>query len=160
MTHITLLEHQYIGWELVEGTDRRTLLQILPFSEMWRHLFGRQLPTLCRTLPACTATVKLFCSENRGERFLRNYDNCTASYPGIQHSELPPTHKILFNITASMPWTVRGSNPGGGEIFRTRPDRPWGPPSLYNCYRVFPGEKGPGRDVHHPSRLAPKLKKE
>jgi hypothetical protein len=30
-------------------------------------------------------------------------------------------------------WTVRGSNPGGGEIFRTCPDRPWGLPSLlYN----------------------------
>ena len=28
-----------------------------------------------------------------------------------------------------------------GKIFRTRPDRPWGPPSLlYNGYRVFPGE--------------------
>ena len=27
-------------------------------------------------------------------------------------------------------WTVRGSNPGGGEIFRTRSDRHWGPPSL------------------------------
>jgi len=27
-----------------------------------------------------------------------------------------------------------------GEIFRTSPDRPWGPPSLlYNGYRVFPG---------------------
>jgi hypothetical protein len=26
--------------------------------------------------------------------------------------------------------TVRGSNPGGGEIFHTHPDRPWGPPSL------------------------------
>ena len=39
-------------------------------------------------------------------------------------------------------WTVRGPNPGGGEIFRTRPDRPWGPPSLlYNVYRVFPGGK-------------------
>ena len=26
------------------------------------------------------------------------------------------------------------------EIFRTCPDRPWGPPSLlYNGYRVFPG---------------------
>jgi len=26
-----------------------------------------------------------------------------------------------------------------GEIFRTSPDRPWGPPSLlYNGYRVFP----------------------
>jgi hypothetical protein len=40
-----------------------------------------------------------------------------------------------------------GSNPGGGEIFRTRPDRPWGPPShLYNGYRVFPGGKD-GRSV-------------
>jgi hypothetical protein len=27
-------------------------------------------------------------------------------------------------------WTVRGSNPGGGEIFRTRPDRSRGPPFL------------------------------
>ena len=46
-------------------------------------------------------------------------------------------------------WTVRGSNPGGGKIFRTCPDRPWGPPSLlYNGYRVFPGSKErPGRDA-------------
>ena len=30
----------------------------------------------------------------------------------------------------------------GGGIFRTFPDRPWGPPSLlYNGYRVFPGGK-------------------
>jgi hypothetical protein len=36
-------------------------------------------------------------------------------------------------------------NPGGGEIFSTRPDRPWGPPSLlYNVYRVFPGGKAAG----------------
>jgi hypothetical protein len=36
-------------------------------------------------------------------------------------------------------------NPGGGEIFRTRPDRPWGPPSLlYSGYRVFPGGKAAG----------------
>jgi hypothetical protein len=36
-----------------------------------------------------------------------------------------------------------------GEIFRTWPDRPWGPPSLlYNGYRVFPGGKErPGRDA-------------
>ena len=41
------------------------------------------------------------------------------------------------------------SNPGGGEIFRTCPDRPWGPPSLlYSGYRVFPGGKErPGRDA-------------
>jgi len=42
-----------------------------------------------------------------------------------------------------------GSNPGGGEIFCTCPDRPWGPPSLlYNRYQVFPGGKErPGRDA-------------
>jgi len=35
-----------------------------------------------------------------------------------------------------------------GEIFRTCPDRLWGPPSLlYNGYRVFPaGKERPGRD--------------
>ena len=39
-------------------------------------------------------------------------------------------------------WTVRGSNPGGGEIFYTCLDRLWGPTSLlYNGYRVFPGGK-------------------
>jgi len=33
----------------------------------------------------------------------------------------------------------------GGEIFRTRPHRPWGPPSLLcNGYRVFPGGKAAG----------------
>ena len=36
-----------------------------------------------------------------------------------------------------------------GEISRTSPDRPWGPPSLlYNGYRVFPGGKvRPGGDA-------------
>jgi hypothetical protein len=36
-----------------------------------------------------------------------------------------------------------------GEIFRTCPDRPWGPPTLlYNGYRVFSGGKErPGRDA-------------
>ena len=32
--------------------------------------------------------------------------------------------------------------PVGGGLFRQRPDRPWGSPSLlYNVYRVFPGGK-------------------
>jgi len=35
---------------------------------------------------------------------------------------------------------------GGGQILHTRPDQPWGPPSLlYNGYWVsFPGVKRPG----------------
>jgi hypothetical protein len=50
-----------------------------------------------------------------------------------------------------------GSNSGGGEIFRTHPDRPWGLPSLlYNGYRVFTGGKAVGVCVDHPPHLAPK----
>ena len=42
-------------------------------------------------------------------------------------------------------WTVRRSNQSGGEIFRTRPDRPWSLPSLlYKGYLVFPGGKAAG----------------
>jgi hypothetical protein len=45
------------------------------------------------------------------------------------------------SVSIATGWTFQGSNPGGGEIFRTRPDRSLGPPSfLYNGYRVFPGE--------------------
>jgi hypothetical protein len=42
--------------------------------------------------------------------------------------------------------------PVGGKNFRTRPDRPWGPPTLlYNRYRVsFPDVKRTGRGVNHP----------
>ena len=41
--------------------------------------------------------------------------------------------------------TVRGSNPGGGEIFRTRPDRPWGLQDLlHNGYQFLPGGKAVG----------------
>ena len=56
-------------------------------------------------------------------------------------------------------WTVRGSKFGVGEYLRTRPDRPWVPPSLLdNGYRVsFPGVKRPERGVDHPPHLAPRL---
>jgi hypothetical protein len=49
-------------------------------------------------------------------------------------------------------WTIRRSNSGRGEIFRIRPDRPWGPPSLlYNgCQFSFSQVKRPGRGVDHP----------
>jgi hypothetical protein len=53
----------------------------------------------------------------------------------------------VMGRVAQSGWTVRGSkkNTGGGEIFRTRPDRHWGPPSLlYNGYRVFTGGKADG----------------
>ena len=47
-----------------------------------------------------------------------------------------------------------------GKILRTRPDRPWGPPSLlHNGYWVsFPGVKRPERGVDHLPHLAPRFK--
>jgi hypothetical protein len=45
-------------------------------------------------------------------------------------------------LIEAMGWTVRGLNPGGGEIFLTRPDCPWRQPSLmYSGYQVFAGGK-------------------
>ena len=57
-------------------------------------------------------------------------------------------------------WTVRGSNPGRGDIFCSRSGRPWGPPSLlYNGYRVFfLGVKGPWRSVDHPHQSSADVK--
>ena len=56
---------------------------------------------------------------------------------------------------------ARGSTLGGSEIFRTRPDWPWVPPSLlYNGYRVFPGSKAAWASFHHPPPSRVMLKKE
>jgi hypothetical protein len=56
-------------------------------------------------------------------------------------------------------WKGQGSNLDGGKIFRARPERPWGPPSLlYNVYRVsFPGIKRPWRGVDHPPTSSAKV---
>jgi hypothetical protein len=63
-----------------------------------------------------------------------------------------PTDAILRGQDSSVSIAIRygldgpGSNPGGGEISRTRrPYRTCGPPSLlYNGYRFFPGGKAAG----------------
>ena len=49
---------------------------------------------------------------------------------------------------------------GGGEIFRTHPDRPWGPPSLlYGGYRVsFPEVKWLELGVSHPPPSSTEVK--
>jgi len=50
---------------------------------------------------------------------------------------------VVLRLTEA--WTVRESIPGGDEIYRTRPDRPWDPFSLLNNgYRVVPGGKAVG----------------
>ena len=58
----------------------------------------------------------------------------------------------MYNKRTRSGSTVRGLNPGVGETFCTRPDRPWDPPSLlYNGYPVsFLAAKRQGRGVNHP----------
>ena len=75
------------------------------------------------------------------------------------HIDSPNIYRLVFCITVGRGsqsvqqldtgWQVWGSNPGGGEIFRTCPDQPWDPPNLlYNGYRFFPeGKERPGRDA-------------
>jgi len=46
-----------------------------------------------------------------------------------------------------------------GEIFRTRPDWPWGPTSLlHNGYRFFLGVKRLGLGVNHPPSSSAEVK--
>ena len=57
--------------------------------------------------------------------------------------------KVLLDSAVRIATSYGLDGPGieslWGEIFRTRPDRPWGPPSLQcNGYRVFPGGKAAG----------------
>ena len=48
-------------------------------------------------------------------------------------------------------WTVRGSNTGRDEIFRTCPDRRWGSSNLHTGYHFcFPGVERTGCDINHP----------
>jgi hypothetical protein len=55
---------------------------------------------------------------------------------------------------------MQGSNPGGGEVFRTRPDRSWGPPSVLGAIGTgtFPGVKRPGCDVDQPPPSSAEVK--
>jgi hypothetical protein len=54
---------------------------------------------------------------------------------------------------------VQRSKPGGGEFYRTRPERPWCPPSLYTMGTgSFLWVKRPGRGVDHPPPSSSEVK--
>jgi hypothetical protein len=103
--------------------------------------------------PAKKKTLSHLIPQNKGSTFIR--EHCIF----LPHYTASHSQRRWSSVTA-----VRTShlaqNPGGAEIFRTRPDRPWGPPNLlYNGYRVsFPGVKRQGRGVDHPPPSSAEVK--
>ena len=85
-------------------------------------------------------------------------------YPNNFINRFPGNNWIVQSVQRlATGWTFRGSNPGGDEIFRTCPGRPWEPPGLlYNGYRVFPaGIVWSGRDADSsPSSSAVVMKRQ
>ena len=72
-------------------------------------------------------------------RVLRPKNDCVKSFSYLSQNVGRVDQSVKRLATG---WKVRGSNPGGSEIFRTCPYRPWGPLSLlYKGYRVFPEVK-------------------
>ena len=91
--------------------------------------------------------------------------DCTANFNSIIHRQSQSYYQSIsgthcYSFVTSFPSSpgklsrysdsLRAGRSGdhipvGGKIFRTLPDRPWGPLSLlYNGYRVFPGRKEAG----------------
>jgi len=79
----------------------------------------------------------------------------------VTHWSPPPPPPTTTTTTTSVHLCFLGATyhliPVGGEIFRTCPDRPSGPPSLlHNGYQAFPGVKErPGRDADPSPLLVP-----
>jgi hypothetical protein len=73
---------------------------------------------------------------------------------------LPRLQTGYFLNQLATGWTVWGSNPGGGKIFHTHPDRAWGPPSLlHSGYQIsFSGLKWPRHGVDHPPLASAEVK--
>ena len=118
------------------------------------------LPPLIATVLIGLKTAALPTIANAHSRSQSNVDQLldwptsisrsTAHIPGCDSS---------VGITTRCGLGGGGSNPDG-EIFRTRSDGPWGPPSLLcNGYRVcLPGVKRPERGVYHPPLSSDEVK--
>ena len=106
-------------------------------------------------LTKCHLTFAVSCN-SRPVLLFRTYSNCFGrSWPSVREIhwlfyELHNTHLSVSRDSSVGIATSYGLDSPDiesrfGEIFRTRPDRPWGLPSLlYNGYRVIPGGKAAG----------------
>ena len=106
-------------------------------------------------------TIWVFCSVVNGGAILNDVTAVSVAKYG-KNTNVWRLRRYHLHRRLATGWTVRGSNLGGGEIFRTCPDRPWDPHSLlYNGYRVFPrGEERPERNTDSSPHSNDVVKKE
>jgi hypothetical protein len=102
----------------------------------------------------------LGCMQTGHDRSLPNSFGIIINYRLFENNLNPWRMRVLESIFEDRDSSVGildcpgiESRVGGSEIFRTRPDRPSGPPSLlYVRYRVpFPGVKWRGRGINPPT---------
>ena len=123
--------------------------------------------TLGSSPPAlCSSIIHFVLTEGKGCRMLRSvYSTLEIAVKRREILLLAPglfISKLYVVCSESLRAGRSGDRipVGGGEIFRTRPDRTCGPPSLlHNGYRVsFPEVKRSGRVVDHPHRTSAEVK--
>ena len=70
----------------------------------------------------------------------QKFETLRAIQPSLQGTPRHGAGTAQSVLRLDTGWKVRRLKPGGGQIFCTRPDRPWGAHSLlHNAYHDFPG---------------------
>jgi len=132
--------HCGVAWRLLPSAVRKWLVFLCS------SIVATYSWSTCFELTAALISRRL--SKWRRPRTSRQHPSKSLPSSNLWSSSYPIVGRVAQSVLRlATGWTVRGSNPVGGEIFRTCTDRPWGSPSpLYNGYRVFPGVKR-GRGV-------------
>jgi hypothetical protein len=120
--------------------------------------FGRNSHSRCVTWQVCCMPSEVWVTKTK-KIWLRGSDgrrHIVQSWISVGGTTLEMTETCMcmfvnFYWRNLHPSTVRGSNCGRGEISRTRPDLPWGPPSFLYAMNTgsFSGVKRPRLGVDH-----------
>jgi hypothetical protein len=113
----------------------------VPWTGTNLPLFTDEIKAVLVALKATEERSKVKCSCRCLVKFPRNTSStttttsgdCSSSFLTFSVNMAHAGHTVRLLKRLATGWTARGSNPGGGEIFRTHPDRPWGQSCLlYN----------------------------